>query len=84
MYRFLCCEEVWSPVCRRFVTLLFMQAGDYMQSNCPPAPPRHPSHVMTVTVRHHADHTDRRWQLCRDKSKLKCLFTFTNVNFTLC
>lgn len=40
IYRFFYCEEVCpvagDPVCRRFVTLLFMQAGDYMQSiNCP-------------------------------------------------
>lgn len=33
-----------SSVCRRFVTLLFMQAGDYMQPiNCPP-------HAMSVTT----------------------------------
>lgn len=42
-----------SPVCRRFVTLLFMQAGDYMQSiNCP-------LHAMSVTVSHHAVRTCR-------------------------
>lgn len=36
VYRLFYCEEV-SPV--RFVTLLFMQAGDFMQSiNCPPHP----------------------------------------------
>ncbi len=41
MYRFFYCEEVCAvavaQVCRHFVTLLVMQAGDYMQLiNCPP------------------------------------------------
>lgn len=49
-------QVLWScgsPVCHRFVTLLFMQAGDYMQSiNCP-------LHAMSVTVSHHAVRTSR-------------------------
>lgn len=60
-----------SPVCRRFVTLLFMQAGDYMQSvNCPP-------HAMSATM--------SVIMLCiqiSDNSKLKCLFTVRMHMFT--
>lgn len=52
-----------SPICRCFVTLSFIQAGDYMQF--PPC-----------CVSNHSVLVDQGWWLQNYKSGLQCLFTF--------